>query len=101
MHTHFHLATKALELTDRSGTITAGGTAQQAAAANPARRYLVLQNVSDTVMWYNFGATAVANQPSFSLAAAARVEWSGQFIPTGLISVIGATTGKAFTCKEA
>lgn len=101
MHTHLHLATKGIELTDRSGTITAGGTAQTAAAANLARRYLVLQNVSDTIMWYNFGATAVANQPSFSLPAGARVEWSGQFIPTGAISVIGGTTGRAFTCKEA
>lgn len=101
MHTHFHLATKGIEFTDRSGTITAGGTAQTAAAANPARRYIVLQNVSDTLLWYNFGVTAVANQPSFSLAAAARVEWAGPLVPTALLSVLGATTGKAFVCKEA
>ena len=101
MHTHLHLATKAIEFTDRSGSITAGGTAQTAAAANPARRYIVLQNTSDTVMWYNFGVTAVASQPSFSLAAGARVEFAGPLIPTALLSVIGATTGKIFTCKEA
>jgi len=101
MHTHFHLATQGVELTDRSGTITSGGTAQTAAASNPPRRYLMLQNTSDTKMWYNLGVTAVASQPSFSLAAGASVQFNGPIIPTGLLSVIGATTGKIFTCKEA
>ena len=45
---------------DRSGTITAGGTSQQIAAALATRRYLVIQNHSDTDMWINVGAAASA-----------------------------------------
>lgn len=87
--------------TDRSGTITAGGTAQQAAAANTSRRWLFFQNVSDEVMWIDFGAEAVADQPSIKVAAGSAYENPPHFCPTGAVSVIGATTGKAFTCKEA
>lgn len=101
MHTHFHLATQGVELTDRSGTITAGGAAQTAAAANPARRYLILQNVSDTIMHFNFGVTAVASQPSLLLAVGATVVFAGPIVPTALLSVIGPATGKGYTCKEA
>jgi hypothetical protein len=91
-------------LTDGSGTITSGGAAQTAAPANPGRQYLLLQNVSDTTMWVNIGVTAVANQPSIQVVAGAALEFSAGgtgVVPTGLISVIGATTGKAFTLKTA
>lgn len=85
---------------DRSGTITSGGAAQTAAAANTTRSYLLIQNVSDTDMWVNFGVTAVANQPSILIVAGGSYENPPHWCPTGLISVIGATTGKAFTIKE-
>ncbi len=88
-------------LTDRSGTITTGGTAQQIMAANAARRYLFIQNNSDTGLWYNLGVTAVASQPSIFLAAGASYENPAHFCPSGLVSVIGATTGKIFSAKEA
>lgn len=62
--------------TDRSGTITSGGVAQQAMAANSARRYLFIQNVSGGDLWYSTIGTAVQNQPSHapqpSSAASAR-----------------------------
>ena len=85
---------------DRSGTITAGGTSQQVAAANASRRYLVFQNHSDTDMWLNFGVAAVASQPSVKLSANGGA-YEPLVAPLGTINVIGATTGKAFTCKEA
>lgn len=87
--------------TDRSGTIASGGVAQQVAAANAARRWFLFQNNSDTDCWINFGVTAVANQPSIKIVAGQSYENPPQFCPVGLISVIGATTGKTFTCKEA
>lgn len=91
-----------MDLTDRSGSVATGGTAQQVAAANPGRRYLLIQNVSDTAMWVNFGAVAVATQPSFLIAASGgSLVFEGSFVPTGLVSVFGATTGKAYTIKEA
>ncbi len=85
---------------DRSGTITAGGASQQVAAANPSRRYLVFQNHSDTDMWLNFGAAANAGQPSVKISANGGA-YEPLVAPLGTINVIGATTGKAFTCKEA
>lgn len=88
--------------TDRSGTIAAGATAQTAAAALTTRRYLLIENLSTTEdLWFNFGTTAVASQPSILLAAGKSWENPPHFCPTGLVSVIAATTGHAFTCKEA
>lgn len=86
---------------DRSGTLTAGGTAQDIVAANKNRQWLLFQNVSNEDMWLNFGAVAVAGQPSIKIVAGGSYENPPHFCPTGRISVIGATTGKAFTCKEA
>ena len=88
-------------VTDRSGTITSGGTAQTLAAALATRRYFLFQNNSDIDMWINFGATAVASQPSIKILAGGSYENPAHFCPNALISVIGATTGKTFTAKEA
>lgn len=89
--------------TDRSGTITLGGTAQTLAAANASRVYLFIQNVSnDGDMWINFGTTAVQNQPSIRLVPTASFELGiTDFVSTELISIIGPTTAAAFTAKEA
>lgn len=87
---------------DRSSTVTTGGTAQQIAAANTTRTYLLIQNVSTASLWVNVGVVAVQNQPSILLPAnGGSVVWEDNFIPTGAVSLIGATTGQAFTCKEA
>jgi len=45
---------------DKSAAITAGGTSEEADAANPGRRGFYVQNISDTVMYLNFGAAAAA-----------------------------------------
>lgn len=87
-------------LTNRSGTITTGGTAQTIMAANTSRRYLLIQNVSDTTMWCDFGTTAVQNQPSIQIIAGANFFMQNNAISTELVSCVGATTGKAFTAKE-
>lgn len=87
-------------LTDRSGDIDNGGTAQDIAALNAARKYFFLQNISDTDMWFNWGVDAVADQPSIKLAAGANYETNSGFIPTGRVSLICATTGKKYVAKE-
>lgn len=85
-------------LVDKSGTCTLGGTAQTIAAYNAGRRYLLVANISDTAMQINIGATATAD--SIPLAATTgKLEWFA-FIPTGLVSMLCATTGKKFVCKE-
>lgn len=81
--------------TDRSGTITTGGVAQNAMAANTARKLWSLSNNSDTPMNVHPAGTA---------SATAGIPVSpGQTVTgtvTNAISVFCATTGKAFTAWE-
>lgn len=87
--------------TDRSGTITAANTSQVVAAANPSRTFFMFQNVSDKVMWLNFGAAATQTQPSFQINPGGSITLSGPTIISDAVNVIGPNTGKAFTAKEA
>lgn len=90
--------------TNRSGSITTGGSAQSAAAANAARNYLLIQNKTTAAesFWVNCrGADAVADSPSVEVAPGVTLMYEGGFVPTGAISVIAATTGTKFTIEEA
>jgi len=87
-------------LTDRSGTITTGGAAQTVVARRSGRKFFLFQNISDTDMWINFGTTAVADSPSIKIVAGGAYEFPSHFCSTQSVSVICATTGKKFTCKE-
>ena len=88
-------------LTDRSGTITTGGTAQQLAPVNVTRRYLFVENVGTAILWINFTTTAVQSQPSIEIPAGYSFVMEDGFVSTELMSIIGPTTGQAFTAKEA
>ena len=89
-------------LTDHSGTIATGGVAQAVVVANAARKYLFFENVSDTDMWINFTATAVAAQPSILIKAnGGSYIMESAFVSNEAVSVMCATTGKAFVYKEA
>lgn len=85
---------------DYSGSVTLGGTAQVVQSAGLIRRYLLIQNISDTTMWVNFGVTAVADQPSIQIVAGASLVFDHAFVPIGDISLMCATTGKKFVIKE-
>lgn len=88
-------------LTDRSGTITSGGTAQQVVAASTDRRYLLIQNLSTENLWVNFAGTATPGGGSILiLANGGSVVAEGTFIPHSAVSIYGATTGSAFTAYE-
>lgn len=89
-------------MADYSGSVTLGGTAQTAAAADVNRMSLTIQNPSDTDIWVAFGATAVADSPSFLIEAGANAEYGPMWreMTTKAISVIGATTGKKYTIHD-
>lgn len=91
-----------LALVDRSGAITTGGAAQDAAAANSGRQYLLIQNIDAAeALWVNLGATAaVATAGSITLAAGASLVFESGPCATGRVSVVAATTGHKFTVKE-
>lgn len=86
--------------TDRSGTITTGGTSQTLAAALSTRTYIEIQNISDETMYINFGAAATVDSNSFKIVAGGSYVNPAHFCPTGTITIIGATTGKKFVAKE-
>jgi hypothetical protein len=84
--------------TSRSGSITAGGTAQDLAAANTARKSLTGQNISSGDLWINEnGGTAAADgMDAYRVIAGATFKIS----TNEKISIVGATTGQKFTATE-
>lgn len=90
-------------MTDRSGTITAGGTAQALAAANGARNGLFVQNPSANTgsLWITEqGVNAVESEPSIEIPPGMAFEYPETAIPVTAISIIGATTGMGFAARE-
>lgn len=89
-------------LTNRSGTISAGGTAQTLAAANLARNYLLIANPSanTATLWIDFGVAAVAAAPSIEIRPGGALVFEAGFIPTDAVSILAATTATPFIAKE-
>lgn len=87
--------------TDRSSTLTTGGTAQQLAASNSTRKYLLVQNQSSGYLYIRFTGTAVQDQTSIRLDPGGTYENPPHYCPTSAVSIIGATTGQAFHSVEA
>ena len=83
---------------DRSSTITAGGTAQVLLAANANRKGIEFFNNSVGSIWLNVVGIAAAGGGSIEVRGGGY--WSPPVVPVTAISVIGATTGQAFTCWE-
>lgn len=81
---------------DRSSTT--GGTAQVLLAANANRKGIEFFNNSVGSIWLNVVGTAAAGGGSIEVRSGGY--WSPPVVPVTAISVIGATTGQAFTCWE-
>lgn len=87
-------------LVDRSGSIAVANTAQYIVSTqNFARGYIFFQNISSADLWINFDAVAVLDKPSIKVAAGASIVFD-LFVPSGTVSVIGATLGQKFVYKE-
>jgi len=85
---------------NRSGTITAGTTAQTLMAADTTRNGFLFQNNSSGDLWIYPLGTATASQPSLKIASGGYYESPSKNIAVYAISVYGATTSQAFTCWE-
>lgn len=87
-------------ITETSGTITLGGTAQTATAANTGRSYISCQNppTATEPLYYRFAGAASATGNSKSLQPGAEFTYATGFVPTQALSIVAATTGHAFTC---
>lgn len=87
-------------LTDRSGTIAAGGTSQQLAAANTSRKYIFIQNTSTGNLYVNFGSAASVTVGSILIPANSSFVMEQGYISTQVINIIGATTSQTYIAKE-
>lgn len=94
------IGTNPVTYTNRSGTITTGGTAQVLMAANTSRKGFFIQNISTGDLWISDLGTAAASQPSVHLPASSYYEPPLNGVPTAAISIFGATTGQAFSARE-
>jgi hypothetical protein len=93
--------TVGVPLTDRSGTIAAGGTSQQLMAANAARRGLFVQNHSATdSLWIDETGSAEQGQPSIRIPPGAMYETPAGGCPLSAVAIVGPTLGQAFTARE-
>ena len=84
-----------------SVTVTAGttsataNTSAQALASNTSRQYLLIQNISDTDMYFNFGATATTSNMLITKSGGGIVFESG-FVPTDAVNVICSAASKSY-----
>jgi len=85
---------------NRSGTITTGGTQQTLAAANLNRKGMWIQNLSTGSLWINELGSATQAQPSMEIKTGQLYEYPVDGVPATAISIIGATTGQAFSARE-
>jgi hypothetical protein len=87
-------------LTNRSGSVTLGGTSQQVMAANATRKYLLFENISTEDMYINFTAAALADDASIKIVPNGSYILEDSFISTEAVNVVSATTGSKFVAKE-
>lgn len=96
-----------LSLTDRSFSSVAGSTqvvSSEIFPKNRNRKYLLIQNISDTDIWINFTDPATIGGGSLKLIPNGSYELSstsGGYINIESVNVICSTVGKEFTAKEA
>jgi hypothetical protein len=95
------MLTTTAQTVDRSGSITAGGTAQDIYSAEQKPRLgFEFFNTSDTVMYLDFGTNATTTKGiPVPAGGSYYLPGAGGVVPSGRLSVLCATTGKAFVCK--
>jgi hypothetical protein len=83
-------------VTVTTGTTSATpSTSAQALASSTSRQYLLIQNISDTDMYFNFGATATTSNMLITKSGGGIVFESG-FVPTDSVNVICSAASKSY-----
>lgn len=80
--------------------ITAPNVSQEVFAAKANRRYLFIQNTSDTTMRVNYGAAATLTNISVELLAGGILTFESLFQTTQDITIICSVGAKEFVAKE-
>ncbi len=84
------------------GTITTGGTAQNAFSTTPLNGFEIYNAHSTETLYIREAGTATAADNSFNVAITPRSTYTTPvgYKPTGDVSVIAATTGHAFVARR-
>jgi hypothetical protein len=97
-------APMASAFTDRSSTITVGGTAQTLAAQNLSRRYLIIQNTSSGDEWVSWTtSTWVSTSVTagwIKIPSGGSYDTPASAVTSQAFTIWGATTGQSFTSSE-
>ena len=83
-------------------SITTGGTHQQVFASNSSRKYLLIQNISDTDTYLGLGFNPSNTTPAGLLLAKSGggIVFESSYIPTSEVRILCATTGKRFVALQ-
>lgn len=96
-------------MTNKSGAITLGGTAQSLAASNTSRKRIIIENPCTAAsqgiavaesLFVDFTGTAVVNSTSIELAPCGSFDPGAGAVSTQAISVIAATTSHKWIAME-
>ena len=94
--------TTALRVEPKNGAVTrttgdtdTANTSKEALASSSSRRYLLIQNISDTDMYFNFGATATTDNMLITKNGGGIVFESG-YVPTDAVNVICSGADKKY-----
>lgn len=87
--------------TDKSGTITSGGTSQQAIAATATRKKIIVQNPANATesLFLDFGIAAAVGT-AIELVPGAIFESGAGLVSQQSVNVLAATTSHVFVMKE-
>lgn len=91
-------------LVDGSGTIVTANATQEVFGVSNQRKYLLIQNVSDTDMFINLTSAATLGAGSIKIIPNGNYELNpsaGAYITNESVNVICSVAGKEFTAKEA
>jgi hypothetical protein len=87
-------------LTDGSNTITTADTSQEVFAELSNRNYFYFSNISNHVMYVNFGENADTTS-SYKVSSGEKIVFESGFVPSSQVNVICGTQGAAFVAKQA
>jgi len=93
-------ASTAFTATDKSGTVTSGGTAQNAIASNTSRKDWRLSNLSNDILYITDTGTAATAANGVPVYPGQTISANSRGTSTSAISVLGATTGDAWSAVE-
>lgn len=93
-------ASTAYTATDKSGTVTAGGTAQNAIAANTSRKDWRLSNLSNDILYVTDTGTAATASNGVPVYPGQTITADARGTSQSAISVLGATTGDGWSAVE-